>query len=72
MPLATEASAGIGCDLERQHALAWVESADRVDAVRSDVAAAREAGLPAPLVTAAKALRRAVAIAQRRARSCIW
>ncbi len=45
------AELGIDCDLERVPAYSYVESADRVDQVRAEVDAAREAGLPASFTT---------------------
>jgi glycine/D-amino acid oxidase-like deaminating enzyme/nitrite reductase/ring-hydroxylating ferredoxin subunit len=42
---------GIDCDLERVPAYTYVESAERVDEIREEVDAAREAGLPASFVT---------------------
>jgi glycine/D-amino acid oxidase-like deaminating enzyme/nitrite reductase/ring-hydroxylating ferredoxin subunit len=43
----TAAHLGIDCDFERAPAYTYVESPDKVDQVRSEVEAAREAGLPA-------------------------
>ncbi len=42
---------GIDCDLERLPAFTYVESADRLDEVRAEADAAREAGLDASFVT---------------------
>jgi glycine/D-amino acid oxidase-like deaminating enzyme len=42
---------GIDCDLERLPGFTYVESPDRVDQVRAEVDAAREAGLNATFVT---------------------
>jgi glycine/D-amino acid oxidase-like deaminating enzyme/nitrite reductase/ring-hydroxylating ferredoxin subunit len=48
---ATAADLGIDCDLERVPAYTYVEPGERTEQITAEVDAAREAGLPASLVT---------------------
>ncbi len=45
----TAAELGVDCDLERAPAFTYVESRDRLEAIRSEAEAARDAGLQASL-----------------------
>jgi glycine/D-amino acid oxidase-like deaminating enzyme/nitrite reductase/ring-hydroxylating ferredoxin subunit len=48
---ATAAELGIDCDIERRPSHVYVETADRLDELKTEVEAARNAGLPASFVT---------------------